>query len=145
MTVSDVLRRSAVVVLIAGLAAPAQGQKRGFVATDYYKEVVPSEVALSPAGDLVAFTVTTVVEKENKRHREIWMVRLKNGAPDGAPFRFTDPTTESSSPRWSPDGSVLSFTSHRGKDPNDIWFVSVAQPAGEARHIDGVTSPPIWS
>jgi dipeptidyl aminopeptidase/acylaminoacyl peptidase len=145
MTVSDVLRRSAVVVLIAGLAAPAQAQKRGFVATDYYKEVVPSEVALSPAGDLVAFTVTTVVEKENKRHREIWMVRLKNGAPDGAPFRFTDPTTESSSPRWSPDGSVLSFTSHRGKDPNDIWFVSVAQPAGEARHIDGVTAPPIWS
>ncbi len=56
------------VVLLA--AASALAQKRGFVATDYYKEIVPGDVAISPAGDLVAFTVSTVVEKENRRHRE---------------------------------------------------------------------------
>jgi hypothetical protein len=66
------IRRSVGVLLIVLLApAWAFAQKRGFVATDYYKEIVPSDVAIAPAGDLVAFTVSTVIEKENKRHREI--------------------------------------------------------------------------
>ena len=51
---------------------------------------------VSPPGDHVAFTVTTVVEKDNRRHREVWVQRLKAGAPDGKPFRFTDPTREAS-------------------------------------------------
>jgi dipeptidyl aminopeptidase/acylaminoacyl peptidase len=142
----NVIRRTAGIVLVA-LIVPATilAQKRGFVATDYYDEIVPGDVALSPAGDFVAFTVTTVDEKENKRHREVWMARLKAGMADGAPFRFSTPTDDSYAPRWSPDGTVLSFSSHRGKDPNDVWFVAVAQPGGEAHHIEGVTAPPIWS
>jgi dipeptidyl aminopeptidase/acylaminoacyl peptidase len=140
-----VMRRSIGLCLCLLLATALHAQTRGFVAADYYKEIVPGDVAISPPGDLVAFTVTTVVETENRRHREIWMARVKGGVPDGAPFRFSDPTVDSSAPRWSPDGSVLSFTSHRGKDPNDIWFVNVGQPGGEARHIDGVTASPIWS
>src|SRR5688572_1283599 len=113
---------------------PAHAEHRGLLPQDYYKEVTVGEVAMSPAGDAVAFTVTTVVEKENKRHREIWLQRLKNGAPDGAPLRLTDPTEDSSGPRWAPDGSAIAFTSRRGKDPNSLWFVRVTAPGGEAFH-----------
>jgi dipeptidyl aminopeptidase/acylaminoacyl peptidase len=134
---------AAIVVLLVPVAGLAQ--KRGLQPTDYYKEIGVSDVAISPAGDLVAFTVTTVVEKENRRHREVWMARVKNGAADGAAFRFSSPTDDSSSPRWAPDGSVLSFTSKRPKDPNDTWFVDVTVPSGEAHHLDGVTAAPIWS
>src|SRR3954466_8773734 len=94
-----------VVAIALLLPAALQAQKRGLTVSDYYKQVVVSDVAMAPGCYLFAFTVTTVVEKENKRHREVWMLGLKNGVPEGAPFRFTDPTDDSSGPRWSPDGS----------------------------------------
>ena len=40
----------------------------------------------SPDGANVAFTVTTVVEEENRRHREIWLQPLSGGRPVGAAF-----------------------------------------------------------
>ena len=105
-------------LIVCLVPATAWAQKRGLPPQDYYRMSSVSEVALSPAGDHVAFTVTTVVEKDNRRHREVWVQRLKNGTPDGMPFRFTDPTREASAPAWSPDGSLLSFTSRRSGDRN---------------------------
>jgi dipeptidyl aminopeptidase/acylaminoacyl peptidase len=137
------MRRIAFLVVTISLAASASAQKRGLLPQDYYKEVTVGDVATSPTGEYVAFTVTTVVEKDNKRHREIWMQRLKNGAPDGKPFRFTDPTEESSGPVWAPDGSAIAFTSKRGKDSNSIWFARVTAPGGEAHHLEGVRGTPV--
>ena len=120
-------------------------QKRGLKPEDFYQERTVSNVATSPRGDLVAFVVTSINEAENKRHREIWMQRVQGGRAQGEPFRFTDPTAESTGPRWSPDGSLLSFSSKRGQDKNSIWFVRVDPPGGEAFHLEGVDASPIWS
>ncbi len=141
------MRRSFGVLVMVVLLIPATAlaQKRGLQPQDYYRMSFVSEVAMSPPGDYVAFTVTTVIEKDNKRHREVWVQRLKDGSPDGSPFRFTDPTREASAPRWSPDGAHLSFTSRRSDDRNSTWFVRVAPPGGEAFHIDGVDGAPVWS
>jgi len=125
--------------------AQALGQGGGFQPQDYYRIVTVSDVAMSPTGDYVAFTVTRVEEEENSRHRSIWLQPLRNGRPDGDAFRITDPTAESSSPSWSPDGSLLSFRSRRGDDPNSIWFLRVDGPGGEAFHIEGVDGEPVWS
>ena len=133
-----------VVVTLCLVTTAVHAQGRGFQPEDYYRLVTPSSVAVSPAGDLLAYTVTSVVEEENTRHREIWMQRLAGGQPTGDPFRFTDPTRESSNPVWSPDGSMLAFRSGRGDD-NSIWFMRVTAPGGEAFHLDGVESPPVWS
>ena len=57
----------------------AHAQRRGLLPTDYYKEISVSQTAISPAGDLVAFTVMTIVEGKNERHREIWMQQLRGG------------------------------------------------------------------
>lgn len=131
--------------LVLGGFNPILGQRRGFQPEDYYKIVTVDDVSVSPPGDLVAFTVTTIIEDENRRQREIWMQSLENGLPAGDAYRFTDPTEDSHSPIWSPDGSLLSFTSKRGKDENSTWFVRVTAKGGEAFHIDGVRGDPVWS
>ncbi len=121
------------------------GQNRGYAPELYYELVGVGGVAVSPAGDYVAFTVTTVVEEENRRHREVWLQPLANGRPYGEAFRVTSPNEDSSGPSWSPDGSLLAFSSRRGDDPNAVWFLRVNGPGGEAFHIEGVDAPPVWS
>ena len=111
------LRSSLAVLAAASLplvSAPAQQQvaaskKRAFTPADWYRLTVVSSPALSPDGKRVAFTVTTVREAENKRHSEVWVAPTTGGEPQ----RYTSPGTESSNPRWSPDGAYLFFTSKR--------------------------------
>ncbi len=140
------MRRSALFVAIwLVAAAPALAQSRGLEPDDFYREIGVGGVALSPDASMVAFTVTTIVEDDNERHREIWLQHLDGGRADGEPFRFTSPTEESSGPRWSPDSRLLSFTSRRGDDDNGTWFVRISAAGGEAHHIEGVDATPIWS
>ena len=131
--------------LWAAMAWPTSAQQRGFQPADYYDLVSVGDVAVSPEGDLVAFTVTRILEEENRRLREVWMQALENGRPSGDPYRFTAPTWDSFAPRWSPDGALLSFTSQRGDEDNSTWFVRVSGPGGEAFRIEGVRGAPVWS
>ena len=126
------------------LPAPLLSQE-GYTPERYYDLVGVGQVEVSPTGSYVAFTVTTVVEDENRRHREIWLQPLQEGRPDGEAFRLTSPNEESADPRWSPDGALLAFSSSRGDDPNPVWFLRVDGPGGEAFHIDGVEGMPVWS
>jgi dipeptidyl aminopeptidase/acylaminoacyl peptidase len=132
-------------LLFLASPSPVAGQGGGLQPQDYYRIVTVSEAAVSPTGDYVAFTVTTVVEEENARRRAIWLQPVRNGRPDGDAFRITDPTAESSSPAWAPDGTLLSFSSRRGDDDNPVWFLRVDGPGGEAFHIEGVEGTPVWS
>ena len=137
---------SVAVALVTTLQVTRAGaQPRGLAPSDYYAEIGVGEVAVSPAGSLLAFTVTTIDEARNERHREVWLQPLRGGRPDGEASRFTNQTSDASSPRWAPSGRVLSFRSHRGDDANDIWFARVTVPGGEAYHIEGVTAAPVWS
>jgi len=125
----------------AGLSA----QNPGYAPELYYRLVGVGDVAVAPDGAHVAFTVTTVEEEENRRHREIWLQPLTGGRPAGAAFAVTSSGEDSRGPRWSPDGSLLAFSSSRGDDPNAVWFLRVRGPGGEAFHIEGVDGAPVWS
>src|SRR5215217_8054041 len=81
-------------------ADAAKAAKRAFTPADWYRVTAVGSPAISPDGRLVAFTVTTVNEAENKRHTEVWAVP----AAGGQPVRYTSPGTESSAPRFSADG-----------------------------------------
>src|SRR5690606_13677975 len=110
-------------------------QKRAFAPADWYRLTTVSDPALSPDGSQVAFTVTTVKEAENKRHSEVWVVP----AAGGEPARYTAPGVESSDPWWSPDGSLLLFTSRRpgGEGKANTWALRMDRPGSEAFQADG--------
>ncbi|HEU4632300.1 MAG TPA: S9 family peptidase [Gemmatimonadaceae bacterium] len=127
LAVGLLLVGTAATVAAAQQPAAAAPARRAFQLSDWYRVVQLSTPALSPDGDAVAFTVTTAREARNDRHQEIWLVPVDGGAPR----RLTSPGYESSNPRWSDDGSVLSFTSRRPGGRGTTWQLRMDQP-GEA-------------
>jgi dipeptidyl aminopeptidase/acylaminoacyl peptidase len=131
---------------LPGASAELHAQLRGMEAADSYRVVAVGSVEMSPTGAHVAFTATEILEKDNARRTTIWIQELDAGRPVGAPIRFSDPSRNSSSPAWSPDGRLLSFSSSRDDgEEGTTWFLRVGGPGGEAFRIEGVRATPIWS
>ncbi len=105
---------------------------RAFTPNDWYKLSTVGSPAISPDGRRVAFTVTTVKERENKRHSEVWVVP----AAGGDPVRYTSPSTESSDPSWSADGKYLFFRSQRAAGRGNTWALRMDAPSGEAFQLE---------
>src|SRR5512145_2541475 len=116
--------------------APLAAQGRAFTPKDWYRLTSLSTPAMSPDGKHVAFTVTTVREADNRRHQEVWLVATEGGEP----ARLTSPGTESSNPRWSPDGRLLLFTSERPGGRGRTWALRMDRPGGEAFEVDSIPS-----
>ena len=127
---------TALVVPVIHVLAQEARPGRAFALADWYKLTTVSAPAMSPDGNRVAFTVQTVNERDNKYHREVWVVP----AAGGAPVRYTSPGAESSNPRWSPDGKYLFFTSNRAGGKGTTWALRMDAPGGEAFQLENYPS-----
>jgi dipeptidyl aminopeptidase/acylaminoacyl peptidase len=115
--------------------ASAQSAGRAFTPNDWYRIARVAGPTLSPDGSLIAFTVTTVREAENKRHSEVWIQPVAGGASK----RMTSPAFESTAPRWSEDGKTLFFTSTRPYTRGNQWAVRLDE-GGEAFQPDAAAA-----
>jgi dipeptidyl aminopeptidase/acylaminoacyl peptidase len=91
-----------------------------------------SEPQISPDGQWVAYTVTTVNREEDKNEERIWMV----AAVGGEAIVLTAEGVSSSHPRWSPDGKYLAFLSDRNESKKQVWLLN--RLGGEAQKLTEV-------
>ena len=121
-------------LLLVNLSIFAQtSTKRPLKPSDVYRLQTLSDPQISPEGNWVSYTLSSVDSVKNKRNSDIWMqswdgkesVQLTH-SPDGE-----------SKARWSPDGKYLSFTSSRGGlAGSQIWLMD--RRGGEAKQLTDI-------
>ena len=139
------LRAGVVIVVLMVPHLLAAQQKRPLELEDYYSIVSVGGPAISPDGATVAFVRTVTLEESNRRYSEIWAVATDGSA---GPVRLTSPSYSATNPRWSPDGSLLVFSSSRpNTDSNmrgSVWFLRMDGSGGEAFQLEGVDRTPVF-
>jgi dipeptidyl aminopeptidase/acylaminoacyl peptidase len=89
------------------------------------------EPRLSPDATAVAFVVSTVDLEENTYRSRIWVAPV-DGSSQPRPFSAGE--QRDGHPRWSPDGPLLAFVSHREEEGSEIYVLPVDQ-GGEAAKL----------
>ncbi len=121
----------------------AQQQKRALKADDFARIKSVGDPQVSPDGGWVAYTVTTTDLKKDNSDTDVWMVSWDGSTS----LRVTSTPEGESSPRWSPDGKYLSFTSGRQEGKGgQVWLLD--RRGGEAQRlteIKGGVSSYAWS
>ena len=111
-----------------GVAAGQSEGKRGITPEDYYAFVNVSDPRLSPDGRLIAYVITTVDQRQNRRHSSVWMTATEGRRGS---WPMTTSPQSSSAPRWSPDGQYLAFLSTR--PTQDASARPATEPTPDAR------------
>jgi dipeptidyl aminopeptidase/acylaminoacyl peptidase len=137
---------SPLVILLAAFAgpaeaAPAQGPSRYFAGSDLFNLEWASDPQISPDGRTIAYVRQSNDIMTDRARSTIWLIDVASGqqrpliAGSGA----------YSSPRWSPDGTRLSYVASEGAGTQIFvrWLAS-----GESARITGLPESPsalTWS
>lgn len=120
----------------------AQNGKRTLRPGDIYKMQTLGDPQISPDGEWVAYTLSTVDSAKDRRNTDIFMISW-----DGKQtVQLTNSPEGEGSPRWSPDGKFISFTASRQGSTGQVWLLD--RRGGEAiklTDIKGDLSDYVWS
>jgi dipeptidyl aminopeptidase/acylaminoacyl peptidase len=123
---------AAAFLAILPFAAPAQKpptQPRPITVDDLFQIREVSDPQLSPDTQSVAYTVKTLLLREDRPEERVWAVPTAGG--DAIPM--TAEGVSSSHPRWSPNGKYLAFLSARNEGKTQVWLLN--RSGGEAQRV----------
>jgi len=126
-----------VLALSAVNAAQAQSSRARFSVQEMLKIQRVADPQLSPDGRWVAYQITVPEVAANRNRTQLFVVAVAGGEPR----QLTSGASSSTTPRWSPDGRRLAFTTG-----GQVWTMN---PDGSERkqvtNISTGASDPLWS
>jgi dipeptidyl aminopeptidase/acylaminoacyl peptidase len=126
----------AISAVVIALFATANSQST-FSINDLLNSKRVSDPQLSPDGRTIALTVGTVNKAENRTLTHIYTV----GVDGDSPKQITKGDKSNSSPRWSPDGKHIAFTSS-----GQIWMMDAdGSDRKQVTSISTGAGNPVWS
>ena len=108
--------RTAAIALCLAASALFAAEKRGLTPEDYFAIKTIADPQISPDGAQVAFVLTAIDAKKNRRNSAVYLAPSDGSAE---PRRLTAEGFSSSSPRWSHNGKTLAFLSSRNVEGGD--------------------------
>jgi len=125
------------VILMLALASVAVAQHARFTIEDLIKVHRVGDPQVSPNGKRVAFTVGEVNFDANKTVTHIYVKQINGGDMQ----QLTSGATSASSPRWSPDGKKIAYTSG-----GQIWVMEDdGDNKDQVTKISTGAAGPVWS
>jgi dipeptidyl aminopeptidase/acylaminoacyl peptidase len=115
------------------------------VPEDVYALTGVSDPRLHPDGNRVAYVVWWIDDEDKDYRSAIWLATLDGSMPSR---RLTAGDKRDSSPRWSPDGTRLAFTSSRGEEKSAAQVYVLPLEGGEAQKLTELkedAGDPVWS
>lgn len=95
-----------------------------------------SDPHVSPSGDRIVHTLTTVDERHRQPHRRVWLCGI-----DGTdPLPLTPASAEAAGARWSPDGRQIAVVTTEGNGSAVLVYRpdTAAEPRQVARHAQNI-------
>jgi dipeptidyl aminopeptidase/acylaminoacyl peptidase len=107
---------SAICISFAVAASLATAQttttKRPIGPSDIYRLQSVGGLQVSPDGEWILYTLSTIDSTKDKRNTDVWMIS-RDGKQN---VQLTNSPDGESQPRFSPDGKYVSFVAKRGED-----------------------------
>jgi len=130
-------RLCALALVVAACAASAEAQSARLTVEELLKIQRVGDPQLSPDGKWVAYTVAVPDVAANRSRTQIYRVAVAGGEPK----RLTDGAASSTTPRWSPDGRKIAYTTG-----GQVWKMDAdGDDKEQLTKISSGAGDPVWS